>query len=253
MAVEVMMHLIYHDAAHGYSQPNRAGDGTVETIRLSDDTLVKIHGGDYDCSESMRMCYAAIGVLAWGYWDSYMWTGNELEVLRAAGFVQVNKYAPKAGDVLWRQGHTELYLGNNRQGGARRSELHSVTGAKGDQDGGEITLSAYNPNEWTIVLRCTKVRSGTGEHDVEKPATSNVKIPSAGQTEDEMISIIQPDGESYLEYFDGTKTHKLGTPKEAEAIEEVYRKTHGGKEIPKIVLGSKKSPKAKYLHAAIAR
>lgn len=161
MAAEVMEHVINHNA-HGYSQPNRAGDGTVEAIRLSDGTIVRLHGGDYDCSELVRQCYECAGILG-GFWDSYMWTGNEIDLLRGAGFAQVDKYNPKRGDVLWRQGHTEIYLGNNRQGGARRSEFHTANGYRGDQDGGEITFSAYNPGEWSSCWRCTRVRPGSSE------------------------------------------------------------------------------------------
>lgn len=163
MAVEVMNHIIDHDSAHGYSQPNRAGDGTVEALVLSDGTEVRIHGGDYDCSELVRTCYAAAGVLAWDYWESYMWTGNERALLLASGFVQVSLDSPQPGDVLWRAGHTELYLGGGMQGGARRSETHGTTGAKGDQDGWEIARSAYDGTEWESAYRCALAREGEGE------------------------------------------------------------------------------------------
>ena len=64
-AAEIMLHLVTH-AAHGYSQPARAGDGTIETLTLSDGTVTTVHGGDYDCSEAVRMCYVAAGVLPRG-------------------------------------------------------------------------------------------------------------------------------------------------------------------------------------------
>ena len=157
MIVEVAWHIINH-AAHGYSQPSREGDGTVETITLSDGTQVKIHGGDYDCSEMVRMCLAAVGLLAWGYWDSYMWTGNEREILLANGFVEVSLDDVRAGDILWVAGHTEIYLGDGLQGGARRSEYHSTHGEQGDQDGYEIAASGYDRWQWTSAYRCTRVR-----------------------------------------------------------------------------------------------
>jgi hypothetical protein len=92
-----------------------------------------------------------------------MWTGNEREILLANGFVEVGLNEVAAGDVLWVAGHTELYLGNGIQGGARRSEYHSIDGQTGDQDGGEVTSSKYVISQWTSAYRCTKVRPKTEE------------------------------------------------------------------------------------------
>lgn len=103
-----------------------------------------------DCSELVRMCYRAVGVLPYG---SYMWTGNELELLTQYGFKQRSLSSPVIGDVLWRAGHTEIYLGNGMQGGARGSETGGITGRKGDQTGTEITRSAYRAKDWTVLLR----------------------------------------------------------------------------------------------------
>lgn len=151
-AAEVMMHLVTH-SAHGYSQPARKGDGTIETLTLSDGTVVTVHGGDYDCSEAVRMCYRAAGVFEYG---SYMWTGNEESMLASHHFVKVSKSGVKAGDVLWRSGHTEMVVvvgGRLCQAGFRQSEHHSVSGRKGDQTGWESAYSAYSASSWTHVWR----------------------------------------------------------------------------------------------------
>lgn len=111
---------------------------------------VYIHGGDYDCSELVRMCYRAVGVLPCG---SYMWTGNEVALLKENGFVERSLSSPVIGDVLWRSGHTEIYLGGGKQGGARGSETGGITGRQGDQTGNEITKSAYRASDWTKLLR----------------------------------------------------------------------------------------------------
>lgn len=114
-------------------------------------TTVYVHSGDYDCSEAVRMCYRAVGVLPYG---SYMWTGNEIDLLTSNGFVIRDLNSPKRGDVLWRDGHTEMYLGDNIQGGARIDEYGGITGPnKGDQTGNEITKSTYRPATWTYLLR----------------------------------------------------------------------------------------------------
>lgn len=107
---------------------------------------VYIHGGAYDCSELVRMAYRASDVLPYG---CHMWTGNERELLSEHGFRQVGLNDLKRGDVLWKSGHTEMYLGNGLQGGARIDESGGVTGSvPGDQTGREITKSAYDQGYW---------------------------------------------------------------------------------------------------------
>ncbi len=111
---------------------------------------VYIHGADYDCSELVRMCYRAVGVLPYG---SYMFTGNEVELLTSHGFAIRSLSSPQMGDVLWREGHTEMYLGDGMQGGARISEHGTTNGSKGDQTGREVARSAYRASEWSMLLR----------------------------------------------------------------------------------------------------
>jgi len=106
---------------------------------------VYIHGGDYDCSEAVRMCYRAVGVLPYG---SYMWTGNEVELLEEHDFIEVGLFEKLPGDVLWKPGHTEMYLGDGMQGGARIAENGGTTGKKGDQTGNEICRSKFDQSYW---------------------------------------------------------------------------------------------------------
>lgn len=163
MAAEVM-DIIIDDPSFGYSQPNRAGDGTIKMLRLSDGTEVRVRGGDKDCSELIRTCYAAVGILEFDYWTSYTWTQNEEEVLTSHGFVEVDKWSARRGDVLWRRGHTEMHLGNGMCGGARGDEYGGITGPNpGDQTGYEISRSAYDASRWTKVWRY----AGPGRPDLE--------------------------------------------------------------------------------------
>lgn len=113
-------------------------------------TTVYIHGGDVDCSELVRMCYRAVEVLPYG---SYMWTGNEVSLLKSHGFKERSLSSPQMGDVLWRSGHTEIYLGDGMEGGARVSETGGINGKKGDQTGKEITRSTYDRGHWSKLLR----------------------------------------------------------------------------------------------------
>lgn len=156
-AAQVMGHLIDHDA-HGYTQgAGREGNGTLETLTLTSGERAIIEGGDADCSESVRRSWAAVGVLPWGYWASYMWTGNERRILLAHGFQEIRVQdagAMKRGDVLLKDGHTELYLGHGLQGGARINEKGTILGGKeGDQTGGEIARGPYNRYQWRAAFR----------------------------------------------------------------------------------------------------
>ena len=142
MIAESAEHYANHDV-HGYSQPNRAGDGTVEYLTYSDGTPWKARGGDKDCSELVRACVAAAGLLPWGYWDSYIWTENEYDVLTSAGFVRLpfDWYDVQRGDILWVKGHTGVALGNGLQADAHGDEYGGLSGPnEGDQTGHEIEV-----------------------------------------------------------------------------------------------------------------
>lgn len=107
---------------------------------------VQIPGLDRDCSSAIGTCLIAVGLLPKG---TYIWTGNERSLLKQCGYVQVNLNHLKRGDVLWKQGHTEMYLGNGLQGGARIDEAGGVHGwTKGDQTGNEIGRSAFDQSYW---------------------------------------------------------------------------------------------------------
>ena len=160
-AAEVMDHFIDH-SAHGYTQGGgRGGNGKTETITLSSGERVTFEAGDMDCSEAVRRAWAAVGVLPAGYWASYMYTGNERHMLTSHGFVEIRVQAAaamKRGDVLLRDGHTEMYLGYRNsvpyQGGARINEKGTITGGReGDQTGGEVARSTYTPLKWTTAFR----------------------------------------------------------------------------------------------------
>jgi len=162
---------------------------------------VTIHGGDYDCSEMVRMCYAAVGVLPR---SSYMWTGNELELLGQYGFKQRSLSSPATGDVLWRAGHTEIYLGNGMQGGARGSETGGITGRQGDQTGSEVTRSAYRAKDWTVLLRyegakecqgipCAIAAALVADHIIDHNAHGYSQPNRAGDGTTETVSITWED------------------------------------------------------------
>jgi len=240
-AAEVMWHLITCPD-HGYSQMARLGDGTNETLYLSDETLITIAGGDRDCSSAAIDCYESVGVSCGGAY----YTGNMAECMLGSGnFIEISPWDVDNGDTLLREGHTEMVLrgweGELYQGGFRISELGTIYGEVGDQTGWESTYSALNPGAWEQAFRCIAERDGS-------------TIPSKDEyEEDEMACLIQPNGEGYLMYYDGTELHPLAHEDEAEAIRTVYRATHGGRDIPQFQLGSPEAPWATRFVNAIQR
>lgn len=108
--------------------------------------VVEIAGLDRDCSNAILTCISACGLIPA---SAHMWTGNERELLKECGYVQVNLRNLKRGDILWKTGHTEMYLGNGLQGGARIDEQGGTHGyTPGDQTGNEIGRSAFDQSYW---------------------------------------------------------------------------------------------------------
>lgn len=141
---------IARDDTHGYSQPNRKGYGTEE-LTFSDGTKYYIHHGDYDCSEMARQCVESAGLLSH---DSHMWTGNEHDVLTSVGFSVVPLSDRTRGDILWKPGHTGIYLGRNYMADAHGDEWGGITGpTQGDQTGSEIEIRPYGSCSWTRCYR----------------------------------------------------------------------------------------------------
>lgn len=148
---EIAMHFARHDV-HGYSQPNRGThDHGTEVITLSDGTQVRITASDVDCSELVRQCVdGALGHVA----IPYMWTGNEDAELRRVGFTRRDFLGQLlVGDILWREGHTAIYIGNTGIVEAAYDENGGITGPQaGDQTGDEVRIAKLGTN-WKRIYR----------------------------------------------------------------------------------------------------
>ena len=221
---------------------------------------VRIHGGDYDCSESVRMCYAAAGVLPWPYWDSYMWTGNEPEMLLGHGFRKVDVGTAarmRRGDVLLKKGHTEMYLGNGRQAGARGDERGGIGygASKGDQTGYELSEGPYRgTSQWTSAFRyvgshtvngipAPEVAAQVMEHLVMHDSAHGYSQPArAGDGTIEEIAIRWDDGKEEWEvkpaiisiknrktqvYTDWHDVHDLSNPSARDTLRKLYKAANG--------------------------
>lgn len=82
-------------------------------------------------------------------------TATEGEELKKAGFARLefDKAQLRAGDILWRSGHTEIYIGNGQTVGAIINEKGTARGGEpGDQTGHEIAIKTLG-NNWTYIYR----------------------------------------------------------------------------------------------------
>lgn len=129
---------IANDDTHGYDQTNR-------------------WGLDYDCSSLVIQAYEQAGCPVKTNGATY--TGNMKSVFTDCGFISIPYTVGMElikGDVLWKTGHTELYIGNNQNVGAHINEFGEVTGGQtGDQTGHEISVTDAPNGDWEIVLRLT--------------------------------------------------------------------------------------------------
>lgn len=176
---QVAEHFARHDA-HGYSQPNRGGDGTTETVALSDGSKVTVHGGDYDCSEMVRVCVNC--ALSGNYRSpiGFMYTGNEDEKLRAQGFIRMayNSSKVRRGDVLLVKGHTGIAIGNGKQADAHGDEVGGITGPrKGDQTTHEVEVRSLR--SWDYIYRYV---SSTDTDDEGVFIAASYRLTATGET-----------------------------------------------------------------------
>lgn len=211
----------------GYSQPNRKN---LTISRLESGTA------EADCSSAVN---------TWLYWGRYLnelvyfYTSIEREYLLEHGFRYLHDYeSPKRNDVLWRQGHTGLYIGDSLQAELIRDENHDSGwegSTPGDQDGGESVVRTFNMYEWDAILR-------------------KVDPPKYDKEEKDMTFIFRPNGDEkkVLTLYDGGTLHPLMSQAEVDAIKEAYRKSEG-KEIPMFELGNRINMLGDAFIAAIKR
>ena len=124
------------------------------------------------------MCYVAAGVLPRG---CYMWTGNEAALLKAHGFASVGLGDLRVGDVLLRNGHTEMVVsvgGKLMQAGFRISERHTISGVKGDQTGWESAYSTLNPGAWSWAYRYVGGQPTGASKATVHNATVSTSVPA---------------------------------------------------------------------------
>lgn len=128
---------IANDDSHGYSQCNRTGP-------------------DYDCSSLVWYALVEGAGFDPGTLGSYPFsTHGEASILKNAGFKEytyTGHASLQPGDILLRNGHTGIYVGDDQTVEAHMAENGGICGTAGDQTGHEIDVSVSNSN-WETFYR----------------------------------------------------------------------------------------------------
>ena len=149
---------IANDNSHGYSQSRREGP-------------------DYDCASLVYYSFTQAGFTFDKRWFATPDMGASLE---HAGFKKItginfsNSNSLQRGDILWKSGHTEIYIGSNNRVGAHSDRGYPQTG---DQTGTEISVSPYwGQQGWTAVYRYGGSGGGTV---APQPAASSLTLSTS--------------------------------------------------------------------------
>ena len=199
----------------GYSQPNRE--------RINEQYL---EAGTAECD-----CSSGVSWWLWkgGFLDECPWfhTKIEREYLEQHGFELIDANAGfvrmQRNDVLWKPGHTALYIGEGYQAEALRTERGDAGydgSTPGDQDGGETVVRRLT-YDWDYVIR-KKVQ------------------PTYDDEGDGIMSgmLIHPDGQNKVYYWTGSMQEipfHVRTQLEQESIQAAH-KAATGKDLKIVVM-----------------
>ena len=131
---------IAEEDQYGYSQINR-------------DSLI-----DFDSSSLIYYGLLNSGFNTNELGDETFTTANERDVLKKLGFREMeilDMNQLQMGDILWREGHTDVYIGKGMTVGAHSASDGSVDdGVFGDQNGNEISIVSIVPGDyWQYAYR----------------------------------------------------------------------------------------------------
>ena len=132
---------IANDESHGYSQLDRA-------------SLV-----DFDCSSLVYFALINSGFSSNELGSTPFTTRSEQAILKKNGFKEIAVNTDlsnlKKGDILWKDGHTEIYIGEGLTVGAHAASNGGISdGQRGDQNGNEISVvNIVRNNYWTYAYR----------------------------------------------------------------------------------------------------
>ena len=167
VAAQIMEHLCRHagNGGHGYTQGNRWGDGTYETVTIAG-VGYQVANGDRDCSSAVISAYTAAGVDCGGA----TYTGNMRQCMCGTGNFEwmPMSYIAQRGDIYLNEvNHTAMCTSAYPDMLAQFSisENNTIYGQQGDQTGWESNIKPYYDYPWDGILRYTGPEAGGNDHN----------------------------------------------------------------------------------------
>ena len=165
-----MEHLCNHDS-HGYTQGNRWGNGTKETVDLGDGVSVEVMQGDRDCSSAIISALNAVGIDT----GDATYTGNMKRNILNTGLFEWKgeEFIAGRGDIYLNEAcHTAMSVDDEstRLAEFAISENGTIYGEQGDQTGYESRIVGYYNYPWDGILHWTSdgATLGTPSHTVKR-------------------------------------------------------------------------------------
>ena len=147
-----MEHLVNHDS-HGYTQGNRWGNGTKETVDLGDGVSVEVMQGDRDCSSAIISALNAVGIDT----GDATYTGNMKRNILNTGLFEWKgeEFIAGRGDIYLNEAcHTAMSVDDEstRLAEFAIAENGTAYGQEGDQTGYESRFVGYYNYPWDGIL-----------------------------------------------------------------------------------------------------
>lgn len=122
-----------------------------------------------DCSALVAVLCNAAGFKV----SKDMYTGNERSALAAVGFKDMpySEAALQPGDILWRSGHTVVYVGTSATYAAPTSSPVLFKLVDISHYNGSVDLAKVKANNWHVIMKCgegTSMTDGTFESRARK-------------------------------------------------------------------------------------
>ena len=148
----------------GYDQSQRTTFYTAAKAAGWDVSAIK-RDVETDCSAAVAVWCNCAGFAV----SKDMYTGSERAALRSAGFTDMpySEANLKPGDVLWRNGHTVVYVGTNKTYTATKEStkvLYKLVDLS--HHNGTVDLAKVKKAGWHVILKCgegTSFTDGTFE------------------------------------------------------------------------------------------